>query len=245
MDHSELKSSGITQNTPDNILLGAGTIHKGLKYGDIYVLLSSEPEDWDSNYADYFTNSGTDYTAVTGDENAPAFETGKYYTKRKGWNFEESLIGATSGGTTCNITPEITDIEVDGKLVKVKRLEVKTGETASIETNLIELTPDIIKALVVGTEQDSVDYEGYSEIVSRAQLNDGDYLENFAYIGHRINGEPIIIIFPNARVNGGLSLNGQNKTAGVVTVTFECVADLSSECDKLPYRILSPKKETV
>ena len=165
--------------------------------------------------------------------------------KRKGWNFEESLIGATSGGTTCNITPEITDIEVDGKLVKVKRLEVKTGETATIETNLIELTPDIIKALIIGTEQDSADFEGYKEIVSRAQLNDGDYLENFGYIGHRIDGRPIIIIFPNARVSGGFSINGQNKTAGVVTATFECVADLSSECDRLPYRIIYPKEETV
>ena len=186
------------------------------------------------------------YIAVTGDTgSAPAFETGKYYTKRKGWNFKESLIGATSGGTTCNITPEITDIEVDGKLVKVKRLEVKTGETATIETNLIELTPDIIKALIIGTEQDSVDFEGYKEIVSRAQLNDGDYLENFGYIGHRIDGRPIIIIFPNARVSGGFSINGQNKTAGVVTATFECVADLSSECDRLPYRIIYPKEETV
>lgn len=246
MDYSEIKSSGITQKTPENILLGAGTIHKGLKMTDVYVPLTAEPEDWDTNYANYFTKSGEDYIAVTGDTgSAPAFETDKYYKKRKGWNFKESLIGATSGGTTCNITPEITDIEVDGKLVKVKRLEVKTGETATIETNLIELTPDIIKALIIGTEQDSADFEGYKEIVSRAQLNDGDYLENFGYMGKRIDGRPIIIIFPNARVSGGFSINGQNKTAGVVTATFECVADLSSECDRLPYRIIYPKEETV
>ena len=80
---------------------------------------------------------------------------------------------------------------------------------------------------------------------SYQQLNDGDYLENFGYIGHRIDGRPIIIIFPNARVSGGFSINGQNKTAGVVTATFECVADLSSECDRLPYRIIYPKEETV
>ena len=31
-DYAEIKSSGITDKTPGNILLGAGTIHKGLKY---------------------------------------------------------------------------------------------------------------------------------------------------------------------------------------------------------------------
>lgn len=243
MDYSELKSSGITQDTPDNIILGAGTIHKGLEMTDIYTVLNAEPEDWESGYTSYYTKSGEEYTAVPSGSGAPEFALDTYYRKRRGWNFEESLIGATSGGTTCNITPEITDIEVDGKLVKVKRLEIKTGETATIETNLIELTPEMINALVIGTEQDSIDFEGYKEIISRAQLNDGDYLENFAYVGHRIDGTPIIIIFPNARVSGGFSIQGQNKTAGVVTATFECVADLSSECDRLPYRILYPKTE--
>ncbi len=199
MANEELKKSGITAKTPENILLGAGTIHKGLKL---------DPE-----------------------------------TKK--WNFAESLIGATSGGSTCNITPEITDIEVDGKLVRVKGLEVKTGEVATVETNLIELTPDIISSLIIGTVQDSEDYEGFEEIVSRSQLNDGDYLENFSYVGHKIDGTPIIIIFPNARVSGGFSVNGKNKAAGVVTATFECVADLEGDYDKLPYRILYPKATTV
>ena len=30
--YDELKSSGITDKTPQNIMLGAGTIHKGFKY---------------------------------------------------------------------------------------------------------------------------------------------------------------------------------------------------------------------
>ena len=101
MAYEELKSSGITEKTPGNIVLGAGTIHKGLKF---------DPE-----------------------------------TKK--WNFEESLIGATSGGSTFSITPEITNIDVDGALVKMKGLAVKTGETATIQTNVIELTPELLSAL--------------------------------------------------------------------------------------------------
>lgn len=160
------------------------------------------------------------------------------------WNFAESLIGATSGGITVNITPELTDIEVDGKLVKVKGLsDVKTGETATMEINFIELSPEIIRALVVGSDSESTTYTGYNEIISKARISDGDYLSNLAYVGKRLDGTPIIIIFKNAIVSGGFSVSGQNKTAGTVTATFECVADLDGDFDVLPYTILYPTPE--
>ena len=68
----------------------------------------------------------------------------------KKWNFEESLVGATSGGSKFEIIPEVTQVEVDGALVAVAEFDVKTGETASMEINFAELTPDIIKAAVIG-----------------------------------------------------------------------------------------------
>ena len=128
MAYEELKSSGITAKTPENIMLGAGTIHKGLAFAD-----------------------------------------GK-------WNFEESLIGATSGGSKFSIVPEFTDIEVDGALVKVKGFTVKTGETATMEVNFLEMTPELLKMCVVGDVAASTDYEGYSEITSRARVTEGDYI---------------------------------------------------------------------
>lgn len=97
----EFKSSGITENTPKTIMLGAGTIHKGLT----------------------FTAGQSGGTGS--------------------WNFEESLICATSGGSKLAITPEFYDIPVDGALVKVKGLTVKVGETATLEINPIELTPEM------------------------------------------------------------------------------------------------------
>ena len=84
MAYEELKSSGITAKTPENIMLGAGTIHKGFALTD-----------------------------------------GK-------WNFEESLIGATSGGSKFSIVPEFMDIEVDGALVKLKGHQQKVCETATM-----------------------------------------------------------------------------------------------------------------
>lgn len=192
MAYDELKSSGITAKTPENIMLGAGTIHKGLTFTD-----------------------------------------GK-------WNFEESLIGATSGGSKVSIVPEYMDIEVDGALVAVKGLKHKVGETATMEVNFVEMTPDILKMCVVGDVAVSEDYEGYSEITSRGRITEGDYIENLAYVGKKTNGTPIIIIFEQAICTSGFEVEGKNKEAGVFTGTFECVADISPEADTLPWRILYP-----
>jgi hypothetical protein len=193
MAYDELKSSGITADTPKNIMLGAGTIHKG-----------------------FALTSGA-------------------------WNFEESLIGATSGGSKFRIVPEFMDIEVDGALVKVKGLAVKIGETATLETNMVELTPEWIKMSVVGQNGTSA-YEGYDVIESKRQLEDGDYIENFGFIGKKMDGTPVVIIFDYALCTSGFEHEGKNKENGVFKATFECYAELSSEADILPYHIYYPSE---
>lgn len=192
MAYEELKSSGIRPETPKNIMLGAGTIHKGLKLTD-----------------------------------------GK-------WNFEESLIGATSGGSKFSIVPEYMQIEADGALVKVKGLQQKVGEVATMEVNFLEMTPEILQMCVIGDSAESTDYEGYTEITSRARIQESDYIENLAYVGKKTDGTPIIIIFEQAICTSGLEVEGKNKEAGIFKGVFECVADLTPEADTLPWRILYP-----
>lgn len=189
---SEFKSSGITQNTPKTVMLGAGTIHRGLEFTD-----------------------------------------GK-------WNFAESLIAATSGGSKLSIVPEFYDVPVDGALVKVKGLTVKVGETASLEINPIELTGDILSMAVIADSQASETAEGYTELTSRAIIKEGDYLEHMGYVGKTIDGTPIIVIFDYALCTSGLELEGKNKEAAVPKFTFECFADLTPEADTLPWHIYFP-----
>lgn len=189
---SEFKSSGITENTPKTVMLGAGTIHKGLKFSE------------------------------------------------SAWNFAESLLCATSGGSKLSIVPEFYDVPVDGALVKVKGLTVKVGETATLEINPVELTPDILKMALIGDEAVSETATGYSEITSRATIQAGDYITNLGYVGKTIEGKPIIIIFDNALCTSGMELEGKNKEAAVPAFTFECFADLSPEADTLPWHIYYP-----
>ena len=188
----EFKSSGITENTPKTVMLGAGTIHKGLTF-----------------------SGGA-------------------------WNFANSLICATSGGSKLTIKPEFYNVPVDGALVKVKGLTVKVGETAQLEINPIELTGEILKMALIGNEAESTTATGYTEITSRARIQEGDYLENMAYVGKTIDGSPIIIVFDYALCTSGLELEGKNKEAAVPTFTFECMADLTPEADTLPWHVYFP-----
>ena len=195
----EFLSHGITADTPKSLVLGAGTIHKGL-------------------------------TCTTGT-----------------WNFAESIIAATSGGNTLTITPEITDVEVDGANVKTKGLAVKTGEMASLETNLVEIKPDVLKAVTLAADGTApAGATGYDAIESKGKIAEGDYIENFAFVGKRADGKPIIVVFDYALCTSGLEWGAEAKTAGVITATFECYAEIAAgkELDHLPWHIYSPSDLT-
>lgn len=183
--------TGVSTTTPKNIVFGAGTIHKNLKYT---------------------TNA---------------------------WNFDESIIGATSGGSKLTITPEITTVELDGALVKAKGLDVKTGEVAKMEINFAELSKDIIKTAAMGKSGTSAD-NNYDLIESKGSIESGDYFENIAFVGKTLEGENVIAILDNALCTSGMELEGKNKEPGVIALTFESYAELSSELDKLPWHIYYP-----
>ena len=189
---------GVTEKTPQSIMFGAGTIHKGL-------------------------------TFTPGVSEAPGT-----------WNFKESLYGATSGGTKLTITPELVDIEVDGMNVKTKGLTQKVGESASMETNCVEITPDLIKQSIIGKDGSSSNVTGYKEIVSKDSIEENDYVQNFGYVGKTLKGSPIIVIFDNALCTSGLEIEGKNKENAVVKLTMECYGELTGDGVTLPYHIYTP-----
>lgn len=189
--------TGVSANTPKNIMFGAGTIHKGLKYTS------------------------------------------------NAWNFDSTIVGATSGGSKLSIVPEITNVDVDGALVKTKGLTVKTGEKATMEINFIELTKDIIKAATIGKDGTSDDAANYDLIESKANIAAGDYWENIAFVGKTLEGKNIIAIMDNALCTSGFEQEGKNKEGAVGKYTFECHADLTSDLETLPWHIYYPKASEI
>ena len=187
-------NNGVSSTTAQNIVFGAGTIHKGLKF------------------------------------------------EGSSWNFDASCVGATKGGSTLTITPEFYSVEPDGSTVAIKDFKRKVGETATLEVNFLELTKDLIKSAVVGVDGTSDDSTNYDLIESKADIVEGDYWENIAFVGETLDGKNIIVILDNALCKSGLSLEGKDKEEGVGKYTFECHADAETSLTTLPYHIYYPKR---
>lgn len=239
MAYEEIKSSGVTAETPQNILLGAGTIHKGLKHG-YYAEVESGTVGALEVIADSGTIVGSQIKLATVIVDIPTAIVGDHVILKNEWNFAGSLIGATSGGNKLKIENEIMDVDLDGANVKVEGLAVKTGETATLETNIAELTPDVLKMLLLGEINTNSGITGYSEIRSKTKIEAGDYVTGLGYIGKTIDGTPIVVIFDKALCTSGLELDGKKKDAGVAKATFECYAPLTGDLEKLPYHIYYP-----
>lgn len=162
------------------------------------------------------------------------------------WNSEKSewegtIIGATSGGGKVGIEGELFDIELDGALVKVKGLTVKNGGRAYMEINMAELTGDNIKMTTRFTDGES-DATGYQMYVDKPNIEEGDYIENFGFVGLTANGKKtIVVIFENALCTSAMELEAKNKENSTLKATLEAYAENDGDLDTLPVKIYYPE----
>ena len=157
------------------------------------------------------------------------------------WNFDESCVGATKGGSSLKITPSFYKIEPDGSTVAIKQFNKKIGETATLEVNFLELTADLIKSATIGQDGTSQD-TNFNLIESEDAIAEGDYWENIAFVGETADGENIIVILDNALCTSGLGLDSQNNAESVGKYTFECHADANESLTTLPWHIYYPNR---
>ena len=151
------------------------------------------------------------------------------------------IMGATQEGGKITITPEFFEPELDGKLVKVKELMQKVGETAVMETSMVELTAETIAKSVIGTIGATTD--GNYDVIQSSELRSGHFYEGFGYYGELLDGRPFICVFKNALKTSGFGLEGKNKENGKFAGTFECVSDIAFGVNKLPYALFLRKAD--
>ena len=195
-----LPKHGITKDTPKNILLGAGTWFKGLKY-----------------------ESGT------------------------GWN--GTVLGATSGGSSIKITPEVLDIEIDGALALAMGLAVMQGGSGEAEVNFAEINSDVLKMTTLGeilSSEDEGYVEGFDCIQTKNAIVEGDYVENLGFVGYTADqSKQIIVILDYALCKSGFQLDPKNKENSVIKATFTAYGGIDTDLDRVPIRIYYPKSATV
>lgn len=187
-------SDGITAETPQRILFGAGTLHRGLSYNE---------------------------------------STHK-------WNGKETILCATTGGSSLKIETEITEPDIDGKWVKVEDTMIMTGGTATLEINPAELSVDVLKMCLIGEDMEDVP-ENYEGVQSTDVIQPSHYVNDLAFVGQLINGDPIIVFFDRALCTSGLEISTGNKEQATPKATFEAVGKLDESHKKIPWKIVMPK----
>lgn len=151
-----------------------------------------------------------------------------------------TVLGATSGGGKISIKGEFVDLELDGALVKFKGQTIKQGGSASAEVSFAELTPDILKHATLFKEGTAT-ATGFTMLQDKAHIEDGDYIENFGFVGLTADGsKQIIVIFENALCTSGLELEGKNKEQSIIKLTLDAVAANSGDLNTLPVKIYYP-----
>lgn len=149
-------------------------------------------------------------------------------------------FGATQDGGTLTITPEFFRPDLDGVSVAVKELQVKVGETATMDISFAELHADLVKHLTIGKVGATTD-NNYEVITSATNLAPGHFYDGFGYYGELLDGRPVIIIFKHALCTSGFTTDAKNKTNSVFKGTFECMSDFEYGVDRLPYAIFIRK----
>ena len=172
---------------------------------------------------------------------------GLEFVPETGWT--GTVLGATSGGCSIKITPEVKDIEIDGAMALAKGLAVMTGGTGEAEVNFAELNKDILKMTTLGEVLGSEDegyVEGFDCIQTKNAIVEGDYVENLGFVGYTADGsKQIIVILDYALCKSGFQIDPKNKENSVVKATFTAYGGIDTDLDRVPIRIYYPTEATV
>lgn len=149
-------------------------------------------------------------------------------------------LGATSGGSSIKIQPEVLDIEIDGAQVLAKGLAVMTGGTGEFEVNFAEITSEILQMTTLGSV-DKASVTGFDCIQTKNTIQEGDYIENLGFVGYTADqSKKIIAIMDYALCKSGFQIDPKNKENAVIKATFTAYGDIEGDLDRVPIRIYYP-----
>ena len=131
------------------------------------------------------------------------------------------LIGATEGGATLAIVPEVRQIAVDGAKAETVKL-----------------------ALGAATVTTSTSPANYDKIVPDADFDDADYLTNITWIGKIIgSANPVMIVLKNALCLNGFNMSAADKAEGTFDIVLTAHYDVAS-LDEVPVEFYLPTIST-
>ena len=160
------------------------------------------------------------------------------------FNFEKTLLCATSGGNSLEITSTLYDVPIDGGGIKVYGGVVKTGETGTMTINALDMTPELLNHALFSDLSDSQGAKDYLIGSTGQKIEEKHWIDNLAYVGETLKDrKPIVIIFEKAICTSGAKVDGKSFEASVLPLTFEAYRAYSDNdrMTGLNIRIYYPK----
>lgn len=150
------------------------------------------------------------------------------------------IIGATVGGATLSLTPEVRQIAVDGAKGPTVGLEIYEAWTAILTASVKEVTADSLTIALGSVTSSTTAVTGYTQIIPNQDIADSDYIDNITWIGKIIGKtKPIAIVMKNVLSLNGLSFQVQDKNEGVIPLVLTAHYEIS-DLDTAPVAIYVP-----
>lgn len=138
------------------------------------------------------------------------------------FNFKETLLCATSGGNSLEITSTLYDVPIDGVGVKVYGGVVKTGETGTMTINALDMTPELLNHALFSNLVESQGAKDYLVGTTGQKIEEKHWIDKLAYVGETLKDrKPIVIVFDKAICTSGAKVDGKSFEASVLPLTFE------------------------
>lgn len=145
------------------------------------------------------------------------------------------VLGATRGGGTFVATPEIRELEADGKRYRTKGLTRIDSWDIRLTGTLIEAFKDNFKRTLISSD---VNTSGAVDTITlRTAIKDTDYIDKLSWVSLMGDGTYIVITVENVINLDGLTFTFQDKNEGTIPFNFAAHhADITDQ-DTAPVKI--------
>lgn len=128
------------------------------------------------------------------------------------------ILGATRGGGTFVATPEVRELEADGKRYRTKGLTRIDSWDIRLTGTLIEAYPGNFKRTLITAD---VNTSGKVDTLTlRTAIEDADYIDKLAWVSLLGDGTYMVIEVQNVVNLDGLTFTFQDKNEGTIPFNF-------------------------
>ncbi len=145
------------------------------------------------------------------------------------------ILGATRGGGTFTATPEVRELEADGKRYRTKGLTRVDSWDVRLSGTLIEAFKDNFKRSLISadvTTSGSVD-----TLTLRTAIADADYIDKLSWVSLMGDGTYMVIEVYNVINLDGLTFTFQDKNEGTIPFNFAAHQEEIEDQDEAPFKI--------